>query len=92
MSQVKQLFQVVLVGFLFSCQACSTAKLWEDADPNARIWMDADKTTEAALKERGLHYQVYNEQGRRDPEGPAQALLRIVEKQPKAVLEALRAS
>ncbi|MEI6787466.1 MAG: NadS family protein [bacterium] len=32
------------------------------------------------------------EQGRRDPEGPAQALLRIVEKQPKAVLEALRAS
>jgi len=32
------------------------------------------------------------EQGRREPEGPAQALLRIVEKQPKAVLEALRAS
>jgi hypothetical protein len=51
------------MGFLFSCQACSTAKLWEDADPNARIWIDADKTTEAALKERGLHYQVYNEQG-----------------------------
>lgn len=32
------------------------------------------------------------EQGRREPDGPAQALLRIVEKQPKAVLEALRAS
>jgi len=32
------------------------------------------------------------EQGRREPDGPAKALLRIVEKQPRAVLEALRAS
>ena len=32
------------------------------------------------------------EQGRREPEGPAKALLRIVEKRPQAVLEALRAS
>ena len=31
------------------------------------------------------------EQGRREPEGPAKALLRIVDKQPKAVLEALQA-
>lgn len=31
------------------------------------------------------------EQGRREPEGPAKALLRIVEKQPQAVLEALQA-
>ncbi len=29
------------------------------------------------------------EQGRREPEGPAQALLRIVDKRPEAVLEAL---
>jgi putative transcriptional regulator len=30
------------------------------------------------------------EQGRREPEGPAKALLKVVEKNPKAVLEALR--
>ena len=29
------------------------------------------------------------EQGRREPEGPAKALLRVAEKRPKAVLEAL---
>ena len=29
------------------------------------------------------------EQGRREPEGPAKALLKVVERQPKAVLEAL---
>ena len=32
------------------------------------------------------------EQGRREPDGPAKALLRVVEKQPQAVLAALRAS
>jgi putative transcriptional regulator len=31
------------------------------------------------------------EQGRREPEGPARALLRVVEKNPRAVLQALRA-
>ena len=31
------------------------------------------------------------EQGRREPEGPAKALLRIVDKKPEAVLEALQA-
>jgi len=31
------------------------------------------------------------EQGRREPEGPAKALLRIVEREPKAVLSALHA-
>ncbi len=31
------------------------------------------------------------EQGRREPEGPAKALLKVVEKNPKAVLEALQA-
>jgi putative transcriptional regulator len=31
------------------------------------------------------------EQGRREPEGPAKALLRVVECQPKAVLKALHA-
>jgi putative transcriptional regulator len=32
------------------------------------------------------------EQGRREPEGPAKALLRIAEKNPKAVFEALHAA
>jgi len=32
------------------------------------------------------------EQGRREPEGPARALLRVVDKNPKAVLEALQAT
>lgn len=31
------------------------------------------------------------EQGRREPEGPAKALLRVVERQPEAVLSALHA-
>ena len=31
------------------------------------------------------------EQGRRQPDGPAKALLRVVDKQPQAVLEALQA-
>jgi putative transcriptional regulator len=31
------------------------------------------------------------EQGRREPEGPAKALLRVVDKKPEAVLEALQA-
>jgi putative transcriptional regulator len=31
------------------------------------------------------------EQGRREPEGPAKALLRVVERQPEAVLQALHA-
>ena len=30
------------------------------------------------------------EQGRREPDGPAKALLRVVDKQPAAVLQALR--
>ena len=32
------------------------------------------------------------EQGRREPDGPAKALLRIVDKNPKAVIEALQAT
>ena len=32
------------------------------------------------------------EQGRREPEGPAKALLRVVDREPQAVLQALHAS
>jgi putative transcriptional regulator len=32
------------------------------------------------------------EQGRREPDGPAKALLKVVERQPKAVLAALHAA
>jgi hypothetical protein len=33
--------------------------LWEDANPNERIWIDASKTTEEALKKKGVEYEVY---------------------------------
>lgn len=55
--------QILLACYLLGCQACTTAKLWEDANPNDRIWIDADKTTEASLKERGVKYEVYSRDG-----------------------------
>lgn len=60
---MKRILSLFLIGLLLICQACSTAKLWQDANPNDRIWIDANKTTEAALKERGLDYEVYNDKG-----------------------------
>lgn len=60
---MKRMLSVLLMGLLLSGQACTTAKLWEDANPNDRIWIDADKTTEASLKARGVDYQVYNDKG-----------------------------
>jgi hypothetical protein len=60
---MKRILSVLLIGVLLCCQACTTAKLWQDANPNDRIWIDADKTTEASLKERGVDYQVYNDKG-----------------------------
>jgi hypothetical protein len=57
---MKHLFGAILAGLLVMSQGCATSKLWEDADPNERIWIDGSKTTEAALKQRGVDYQVYN--------------------------------
>ena len=63
-SLLKNLSTAVLVGLLVICQSCATSKLWEDTDPNVRIWIDANKITEAALKSRGVKYQVQaSEQG-----------------------------
>jgi hypothetical protein len=33
--------------------------LWDDTDPNERIWIDADAITEAELKKRGVEYEIY---------------------------------
>ena len=43
----------------------------------------------AALMNISVHTLRNWEQGRRKPEGPAKALLRVASKNPKAVLEAL---
>jgi hypothetical protein len=45
---------------LFLCQSCTTNKLWEDTNPDTRLWIDADKITEAELQKRGVDYTVHN--------------------------------
>lgn len=57
---MKKIFKLICIGLLLNCQACTTGKLWEDTNPNVRVWIDADKTTEADLKRRGVDYEVYN--------------------------------
>jgi hypothetical protein len=51
---------ILLVSVALACQSCFTTALWQDTDPRARIWIDADKITEAELLRRGLKYEVYN--------------------------------
>ncbi len=41
-------------------QGCATARLWEDTNPNERVWIGADKIAEQTLRERGIDYQVYS--------------------------------
>jgi len=36
-----------------------TSKLWQDTDPNAVMWIDATKITEAELRERGVKYRAH---------------------------------
>jgi hypothetical protein len=62
---MKILLSVILVGIVVVCQSCATGKLWEDTDPNERIWLDASKTTEEALQKRGVDYEVYDRGGRK---------------------------
>ena len=40
------------------CPACTTSKLWEDTDPDARLLLDADTTSEATLQKLGVDYAV----------------------------------
>lgn len=51
--------RIVCVAILLGAQGCATSYLWENTDTNERIWIDAGKTTEEALQERGVDYQVY---------------------------------
>jgi hypothetical protein len=51
-----------LVTLLLSAvvvQSCCTSALWDSTDPDARLWMDADKITEAELQRRGIRYEMY---------------------------------
>lgn len=57
---MRTLLRVLLVGFVVVCQSCTTGKLWDDTNPNERIWIDASKTTEEALRLRGVDYESYD--------------------------------
>lgn len=57
---MRRLATSVLAGVLAVCQGCATAKLWDETNPNERVWIDADRITEATLRERGIDYQVYS--------------------------------
>jgi hypothetical protein len=53
------LARAMAVAVLLCAQGCATQRLWEDTSTHQRIWIDATKTTEAALKAKGVDYQVY---------------------------------
>lgn len=55
---MKILLCALLAGLLLLCPACTTAKLWEDTDPNGAILIAAGKTSEAELKKLGVDYTV----------------------------------
>lgn len=56
---MKPLLAVLLAGLLLACQSCATARLWEDINPNERIWVGADKISEQTLRQKGISYEVY---------------------------------
>jgi hypothetical protein len=56
---MKSLSRVILMGLLLFSQSCATSRLWDDTNPNDRVWISADKITEQALKTRGVDYQPY---------------------------------
>jgi hypothetical protein len=56
---MKSIWTMVLMGVLVICQSCATSKLWDDTNPNERVWIDADKITEEALREKGVEYEVH---------------------------------
>ena len=53
---------LILLGALVICQSCVTQRLWDDANPAERVWIDADKITEESLKNRGVKYEVYSDE------------------------------
>jgi len=56
---MNRLMRMACVAILLGTQGCATSSLWKRTNANERIWIDASKTTEEALKERGVEYQVY---------------------------------
>ena len=62
---MKIISSLTLIAVLLICQSCATSKLWDDTNPNERVWIDATKISEEALKQRGVDYQIYAvEQGK----------------------------
>ena len=56
---MRYMFVPVLIGLLLGNQGCSTSALWEHTNPDERIWIDANRTSESDLKKRGVDYEVY---------------------------------
>lgn len=64
----------------------------EDPDPKAiRERLGLSQSRFAAIIGVSVRTLQNWEQGRREPEGPARALLRVVDREPQAVLSALHA-
>ena len=67
--------------------------LIEDPDPKAiRERLGLSQSRFALIIGVSVRTLQKWEQGRREPEGPAKALLRVVDREPQAVLHALHAS
>ena len=67
--------------------------LIEDPDPKAiRERLGLSQSRFASIIGVNVRTLQNWEQGRREPEGPAKALLRVVDREPQAVLHALHAS
>jgi putative transcriptional regulator len=65
----------------------------EDPDPKAiRERLGLSQSRFASIIGVSVRTLQNWEQGRREPEGPAKALLRVVDREPQAVLNALHAS
>ena len=56
---MKLISKGILFGALILCQSCATTALWENTDPNQRIWIPADKTSEAALQKKGVEHEFH---------------------------------
>ena len=50
----------ILSGAMVLSQFGCTSQLWEDTDPNERIWIDATEITEEELQKRGVEYEAYS--------------------------------
>ena len=48
----------LFVGLWAFGQGCATSSLWECTDPEQKVWVPADRTSEETLKKRGLDYEA----------------------------------